>query len=65
MPNARAGRFHPGQPDQPKVPGYSCAHCGCLVVHRRGHFAVHAWNRSVFCDIRHRDFRWAKVYEGA
>lgn len=65
MPNARAGKFHPGQPDQPKVPGYSCAHCGCLVVSRRGWFLVHAWNRSLFCRPFHGDFRLARAYEGA
>lgn len=64
LPAARAGRFHPSQPQGLRVPGYSCAHCGCLVVTGFCGMTVHAWNRGVFCDWRRGDFRLARVCPG-
>lgn len=52
----------------PKVPGYSCEHCGVLVakVHRMlcGERYVHPWSMSIFCFPKKLDF-WhrAKPYE--
>jgi hypothetical protein len=63
LPGARAGKFHPSQGDMPKVPGYSCKYCGCTCYRRM--FAVrHMWNKSVFCDWKHGNWRMAELYQG-
>lgn len=66
LPMPKAGKFYPDQPgseDWPKVPGYSCARCGCLVARRlTGWF--HLWNRSMFCRPLYGDFHLARPYQG-
>lgn len=61
-----AGKFYPDQPGAekwPKVPGYSCARCGCLVAPHRFWY-IHLWNRSMFCRPAHGDFHRARPYQG-